>query len=57
IHLLDNNQSMNMNEIDNYENMIYDNRVYDNEMDAFENNNYNNKVIAPNNSISVLLVS
>ncbi|CAG8729514.1 7495_t:CDS:2 [Dentiscutata erythropus] len=46
-----------MDDFDDYENEIYDHRVYDDEMDIFENNNYNGEVIAPNDSISVLSVS
>ncbi|CAG8639204.1 45750_t:CDS:2, partial [Gigaspora margarita] len=45
-----------MNKINDYKNWIYDNEVYNNEMITFKNNNYNNKVIAPNDSISVLSV-
>ncbi|CAG8690957.1 35478_t:CDS:2 [Gigaspora margarita] len=46
-----------MNEINDYKNRIYDNGVYNNEMGTFENDNYNNEVIASNEFISVLSVS
>ncbi|CAG8829599.1 25031_t:CDS:1, partial [Gigaspora margarita] len=36
---------------------IYDNGVYNDKMDTFENNNYNDEVIASNDSIFVLSVS
>ncbi|CAG8616729.1 27459_t:CDS:2 [Gigaspora margarita] len=46
-----------MDEIDDYENRIYDNGVCDVKMETFENDNFNDEVIAPNDSISVLSVS
>ncbi|CAG8557488.1 1972_t:CDS:1, partial [Dentiscutata heterogama] len=45
-----------MDEIDNNENRIYDHRVYNDEMNFFENNNYNSELIIPNDSVSVLSV-
>ncbi|CAG8714100.1 16558_t:CDS:1, partial [Dentiscutata heterogama] len=45
-----------MDKIDDNKNEIYNHRVYDDEIDIFKNNNYNSKLIVPNNSVSVLLV-